>query len=331
MSRPHPKDDRNLPAVSGGGALVPTVEISKSLVSVEEITARRARVVDLMKALMKKGVHYGTIPGFASDKPTLLQPGAELLCVQFHLKPHYTREKVREFDPPYFECTSTCQLEHTPSGILVAEAGGLCNSREAKYRRKDPFDSANAIVKIADKRSLISGVRLALAVTDVFAVDLEDLAENERAAMAARAERQQPMNPQGPMTNEHLRLIGEALRGLDRFSAPEEKAVLLVELRGFFSSFLGRKIERNTEVTQAEAERMLLWLALVGALSTEQVALTDAQAMSRLNVTQHGHPGALAVDWLRETLRAVQAAPPAGDEPLAEDPGDSPDGAADAG
>lgn len=50
--------------------------------------------------------------------------------------------------------------------------------------RTNPSDLANTILKMADKRSVISGVLKATAASSIFTQDLEDLSEDIRAAVA---------------------------------------------------------------------------------------------------------------------------------------------------
>ena len=114
--------------------------------------------------VMKPGAHYAIIPGqkptpridqrtgeqmkdaqghllFDPPKPALLKPGAELLNTAMGLHPIITRDITEEMrDNEWFiEVHSTCRIYvQTGPGevdrMLVAEAGGSCNSWEDKYR-----------------------------------------------------------------------------------------------------------------------------------------------------------------------------------------------------
>ena len=55
--------------------------------SVDAITAQAIKVQEVMRAVMKEGLHYGVIPG--TDKPVLLKAGAEKLCFVFRLAPTF--------------------------------------------------------------------------------------------------------------------------------------------------------------------------------------------------------------------------------------------------
>ncbi len=97
--------------------------------SVEDVIARINKVHDVMQRAMKNGHHYGVIPG-TGDKPTLLKPGAELLCVMFRLDPQYQAVADRTDGLTY---TTTCTLWHIPTGQRMGSGMGTCSTRESKY------------------------------------------------------------------------------------------------------------------------------------------------------------------------------------------------------
>ena len=59
-----------------------------SALTVEQVLGQVALIQRIMTAAMKDGEHYGRIPG-CGDRPTLLKPGAEKLCLLFRLAPAY--------------------------------------------------------------------------------------------------------------------------------------------------------------------------------------------------------------------------------------------------
>jgi hypothetical protein len=98
---------------------------------VESLVKQVALIQDVMSKVMKDGEHYGKIPG--TNKPTLLKPGAEKLCMVFRLEPDY--EIIREFrEDAFIAYTVKCTLKHIPTGQTIASGVGSCNSREEKYR-----------------------------------------------------------------------------------------------------------------------------------------------------------------------------------------------------
>lgn len=98
---------------------------------VESLVRQVGLIQEVMSKIMKDNEHYGKIPG--TDKPTLLKPGAEKLCMTFRLDPEYEIiREVRERD--FIAYTIKCTLNHIPTGQRIASGIGSCNSREAKYR-----------------------------------------------------------------------------------------------------------------------------------------------------------------------------------------------------
>jgi hypothetical protein len=86
--------------------------------------------------VMRDTVHFGIIPG--TDKPTLLKPGAELLCRTFGLYADYEpMTQIEDFGgegkEPLFYYRYKCVLHRIEDGAIVATGIGSCNSRESKY------------------------------------------------------------------------------------------------------------------------------------------------------------------------------------------------------
>ena len=83
--------------------------IDRGALPVAEVTGRVRRIQEVMKALMKDGTHYGTIPG--TPKPTLFQPGAELLCMTFRVAPEPQVEDLTTGDAVRYRVTvrQTCK------------------------------------------------------------------------------------------------------------------------------------------------------------------------------------------------------------------------------
>lgn len=125
---------------------------------------------DAMDRAMSRGVHYGEIRndrGEAVTPPTLLKPGAEKLCNLFHFRPHY-EEIASVHRDNLIAYRYRCVLTHFPTGLEIGEGLGSCNSRERKYRRSDPWDIDNTIVKMACKRALVSAILVSTAASDIF-------------------------------------------------------------------------------------------------------------------------------------------------------------------
>lgn len=123
--------------VPGSGSL------ALALMSDEEFEARLQQVVKaqersvrIKQALMKEGVDYGVIPG-TGDKPTLLLPGAQKLCLAFRLVPTFDLS-IRYGDgetSPQISVDARCYLHLSDAeGQVIAQGVGNANSWERRYR-----------------------------------------------------------------------------------------------------------------------------------------------------------------------------------------------------
>lgn len=92
----------------------------------------------LMKEVMLDNSHYGKIPG-CGDKPTLLQPGAQKLCLMFNLADDYQIEQT-DMANGHREYRVKCTLVHKGSGIVQGSGYGICSTMESKYRYRNVAD-----------------------------------------------------------------------------------------------------------------------------------------------------------------------------------------------
>jgi ssDNA-binding Zn-finger/Zn-ribbon topoisomerase 1 len=113
-------------------AVMPDEEFGQRLAALKK-GAERIRTIK--RELMTEGSHYGTIPG--TDKPTLLKPGAEVLCSIYGLRPDFvpTVEYGDGHASPPIRVTMRCELHlGDMSGPVVAVGYGAANSWERKHR-----------------------------------------------------------------------------------------------------------------------------------------------------------------------------------------------------
>jgi len=111
-----------------------TDQLERLAMRPQEIVNQVALIQKIMKAIMKEGEHYGTIPG--TKKPTLYQAGADKLNLAFRLEPR--PEVIQSIEKEDFiSYTVKCPLYHIPTGKLIATGIGSCNSRETKYRYRN--------------------------------------------------------------------------------------------------------------------------------------------------------------------------------------------------
>jgi hypothetical protein len=188
-------------------------EIDRPLTATE-IRAGVNLIQDVMRSVMKEGVHFGTIPG--TPKPTLYKAGAEKICSTFRIAIEPIAEDLSTSDESRYRVTARAL---TQSGVHLGSGIGECSSNEAKYRwrapvcdeefeetpedrrrkvwkrgqkggyqqkqiRTEPADVANTILKMATKRAMIAVPLPVTAASDIFAQDIEDLPEELQREIA---------------------------------------------------------------------------------------------------------------------------------------------------
>jgi hypothetical protein len=119
--------------------------------AVDEAIERKAEKRRFFEKVMVEGQHYGKIPGTGKDaKPTLLKPGAEMLCANMGLNPSGSDAEppVRDLlgkdhgGEPYILYRRVCKIyrqigPHENDRMIVGQAEGLCSSWETKYRYRN--------------------------------------------------------------------------------------------------------------------------------------------------------------------------------------------------
>lgn len=191
-----------------------------------EVRAHVQRVQQVMKAVMKEGTHFGSIPG-TGERKSLFKPGAEVLGMTFHIAPSYRVEDLSDHDSVRYRIT--CVGTHQASGVVLGEGMGEASSNEEKYRwrkgsrkeweaaavdrrrvkygydrqtreeyeipqvRTEPADIANTVLKMACKRAQVAMIINATACSDIFTQDLEDIpAEIVEGMVGAQSEAPPP-------------------------------------------------------------------------------------------------------------------------------------------
>jgi hypothetical protein len=196
----------------------------------DTVAAMRANVQmvqHLMRELMVEDVHFGVVPG--TKKPSLYQPGAELIALTFHWATRYRNDDLSYEDVVRYRVT--CELYSRDSGDFIGSGQGEASSDEDKYRwrkavckdefdatpedrrrtkwakgergsvytvdqvRTEPADIANTVLKMATKRAFIAATRTASGCSDMFAQDLEDLPAEVRESLVGEEEHEAPQTP----------------------------------------------------------------------------------------------------------------------------------------
>ena len=176
--------------------------------TVSEMKTQADKIRDIKKAVMKEGVHYGTIPG-CGDKPTLLKPGAETLLVTFRISGEPIIEDLSTPDEARYRVN--IQAKSIVTQAFLGSGIGECSSHEEKYRwrkaickeefdetaedrkrmkwgrkkdggtyqiqqvRTNKADLANTVLKMAKKRALVDAALTVTAASDVFTQDLDEM------------------------------------------------------------------------------------------------------------------------------------------------------------
>jgi hypothetical protein len=191
-----------------------TYELQRTLTA-KDIRAQVNLVQEVMKAVMKKDTHYGTIPG--CDKPTLYKAGSEILLTTFKISIEPVVEDLSTADEARFRVLTKGYYR---DGTLIGTGVGECSSNEEKYKwrkavcdeewndtpedrrrekwnkgyydketkkKTEPYkvkqirteiaDVANTVLKMAKKRSQIDLTLTATAASDIFTQDIEDMPE----------------------------------------------------------------------------------------------------------------------------------------------------------
>ena len=248
----------------------------------EDLVAQVMKIQEAMRAVMKEDVHYGIIPG--TEKPTLLKPGAEKLCLLFRLAPTYEILKSTE-DDSFLAYTVICTLTHIPTEQHIADGVGSCNSREAKYRYRtkkrmkkpgqdeadklvaegkgrwrkvrgawaffdqvendNPWELQNTLLKMASKRALVAAVLNGTAASDIFAQDIEDMTE------VLDLVDEDAVEVAMSETIEHLRLVASQAAAIREDLWAEN--VLIANAQRAFK----RKISKLEDLTDAEATQII--------------------------------------------------------------------------
>lgn len=105
--------------------------------SFAEMRIRVQQLDEFYRGVMQKGTDYDVIPG--TPKPTLLQPGAQMLDAVFGLAPIFEEIEgtVRDYEGGFFAYEIRCKLLSKATGETVAEGLGSCNNKEGRYRWRD--------------------------------------------------------------------------------------------------------------------------------------------------------------------------------------------------
>lgn len=192
--------EKELITISGNSPTLTAVDIRKQVNLIQSV----------MESVMKEGEHYGVIPG-CGNKKTLLKSGAEKLAMTFRLGAKFEELQGSTEGDDFICYKINCELFHIPTGNIVGNGRGTCNSKEKKFRTRavyankateeekaigkeekrtgdrgpysvyiipqDPWDVQNTLYKMATKRAMVAAIINATGASDIFSQDLEEMPE----------------------------------------------------------------------------------------------------------------------------------------------------------
>jgi hypothetical protein len=103
------------------------------IMSVMDVATRIGMVQEVMKGIMKQDTHYGVIPG-CGDKPSLLQPGAQVLGVTFGIYADPVGHDIIDLPNGHREVRTHIAMKRLDTDKIVAHGFGVCSTMEKKYR-----------------------------------------------------------------------------------------------------------------------------------------------------------------------------------------------------
>ena len=165
---------------------IQTTQQNNGVMSLRNITDRVNIVHNILEKVMKKGTHYGSVPGCGA-RNVLFKPGADVLAMTFRLVPQFTVTKT-DLENGHREFDVTCSM-YSADGVLLGQGVGSCSTMEKKYRyrrdgekkveNEDIADVYNTVLKMAKKRAHVDATLTVTGAGDLFTQDLIEDEEGE--------------------------------------------------------------------------------------------------------------------------------------------------------
>ena len=149
--------------------------------SLKQIGDRVNLVHQVLEKVMKKGTHYGTVPGCGA-RMVLFKPGADVLAMTFQLVPQFSVTRT-DLENGHREYDVTCSM-YSAGGAMLGQGVGSGSTMEKKYRyrtvdgkkieNEDIADVYNTVLKMAKKRAHVDATLTVTGAGDLFTQDLID-------------------------------------------------------------------------------------------------------------------------------------------------------------
>ena len=171
---------------------------------------------------LKRDVDFGVVPG--TKQPSLYKSGAQKIANCFGLLQHFVVESAIEKvdDSPIFFYRVRCDLvkiAQDGTEYVFTSGHGSANTSERRNGRNSPFDSANATLKMAEKRSLVAAALSISGLSDMFTQDMENETFMDAANTLVKAD------PNDPISNNQIKRL-YAIAANIGLNAQQAKAVL---------------------------------------------------------------------------------------------------------
>jgi len=111
---------------------LPSVSTAPDANQIENMVRSSTAMHECVAKMFKEGVHFGIIPG--CKKPSLYQPGAELLQQLYRLGIDSVMIDVLEHDAEEISYRVTIPIKHLPTGHIVGYGVGEGSTSEEKWK-----------------------------------------------------------------------------------------------------------------------------------------------------------------------------------------------------
>lgn len=146
--------------------------------SLEETKEFESKINECIDEIFVEGIHFGSVPGV--KKRFIFKAGCEVILNLMGLVARTTIvDKVEDYANAVFSYTSKTYLIDS-SGCVRAEGYGVCNSKENKFLKLNPYNVQNVLIKLSRKRSITDAVLSVASLSNKFSQD-EDLVEPEQS------------------------------------------------------------------------------------------------------------------------------------------------------